>query len=200
MGLILFPPIGMAHHSDKAKWGAYFAMREAKGDHIEAAKYYKKWVPEEPVSKWKDFATRVYKAVKDGLGVAARAKPGPKPKITDELALTIGTVYTQRLVWEHGKCRHYRDMNEMRRRLRPRPPLSGCAPAAVPWLPASAADFSPSAATGMPAPPPAQGLMRCAWHHPRVPAKAREESGPGARLWARADQACIHSATEGSMA
>lgn len=132
LGLILSPPIGMAHHSDKAKWGAYFAMREAEGDHILAAKYYKKWVPEEPVSKWKDFATRVYKAVKSGLGAAPAAKPGPKPKITDELALRIGTVYTQRLVWEHGKCRHYRDMNEVRRRLRPRPPPSGCAPPAAP--------------------------------------------------------------------
>lgn len=190
----------MAHHSDKARWGAYFAMREAEGDHLKAAKYYKKWVPEEPVSKWKQFATSVYQAVKDGLGVAARFKPGPKPKITDELALMIGTVYTQRLVWEHGKRRHYRDMNEVRRRLRPRPPPSGCAPAAVPWLPASTADFPPSAAAGMLAPPPAQGLMCYAWHHPHVPARLREESGPGAGLWLCANKVCIRSTAEGSMA
>lgn len=120
----------MAHRSEKSRWGAYFAMKEAGGDHVAAKAIYSRWVPEEPVSKWKSFAPRVYKQVLDGAKSLARPlrlkAPGPKPFITDEIALKIGTVYSQRLVWEHGTPRHYTNMAEVR---------SGSCPAPVP-LPA----------------------------------------------------------------
>lgn len=81
-----------------------------------AKAYYKSWMPGEPVSKFKAFATRVWEKLKGGattLSAFGRGKkPGPKPYISDELAIKIGTVYSQRLHWEHGEARHYRNMEE----------------------------------------------------------------------------------------
>ena len=92
-------------------------MKQAGGEHKVAKAYYKSWVPEEPVSKFKEFATRVWEKLKGGaktLSAFGRGKkPGPKPRISDELAIKIGTVYSQRLHWEHGESRHYHNIAEV---------------------------------------------------------------------------------------
>lgn len=108
----------MAHHSEKSHWAAHFAMRQAQGDTRAAKRLYKEWVPEEPVSKWAKFATEASTKLATpikSLSEVPHGKPGPKPIITDSLARKISTVYTQRLVWEHGLSRHYRNMAEVRR-------------------------------------------------------------------------------------
>lgn len=110
----------MALKSEMAEHAAYFAMIEANQDHKAAQQLYDKWVPNEPVSKWKAFAQRCYKKFSRPDTGRVLKKGGRKPHVGMELALRIGTVYAQRLVWEHGKSRHFRDMDEVRSR-RPRP-------------------------------------------------------------------------------
>lgn len=116
----------MAHKSERAKWGAYFAMKQADGDTKVAKTYYVRWLPEEPVEKWKTFATRWWAELKDGTKSLAKVKylvkPGPKPRLPDGLAIKIGTVYSQRRHWEHGKPRHYRNMAEVSLPPSPNPP------------------------------------------------------------------------------
>ncbi len=46
-------------------------------------------------------------------------QPRKKPKVGRDLAIKIGTVYTQRLLQEHGIARHYHDMDEVRCDLKP---------------------------------------------------------------------------------
>ena len=114
---IFFPPLApihMAHKSLKAQYGAYFAMTEKNGNHLAAKELYDKWVPEEPVSRWKSFALACHERFSVAMGSVGGAKRGRHHKIPGELAHKIGTVYSQRMVWEHGVSRHYRDMDEVR--------------------------------------------------------------------------------------
>lgn len=117
-------------------------MKEAKEDFTMAKRLYSQWVPEEPISKFRKLAESVIKKIgpniKSWSEVPHGEKPGPDPFVTDEVAIKIGTVYAQRLVWEHGEPRHYRDMHEVRN-----PPCLAPAPY---W----------TCNTGSPCPPPSR--------------------------------------------
>jgi hypothetical protein len=127
----------MAHHSEKSHWAAYVAMTETNGDTRAAKRKNEGWVPEEPISKWSKFAqgahTQLAPPVKSISEISHGSKPGPVPHIADSLAYKIATVYTQCLVWQHGRSRHYRSMAEVRQHrnlsaaARPRPaPSAPC--------------------------------------------------------------------------
>lgn len=103
-----------AHKSLKAEYAAYFAMKETNGDYKAAEVLYNNWVPEEPVSKWRPFAKKKWEKYRRPETELSRNLGGREPRVSRELALKIGTVYAQRLVWEHGQSRHYHDMEEVR--------------------------------------------------------------------------------------
>lgn len=121
--------IAMAHKSEMAEHAAYFAMKETNKDIKAAHQLYDKWMPEEPVSKWKPFAERCWERFSRPDTLLSRKLGGRPPLVSRELALKIGTVYAQRLVWEHGKARHYRNMDEVRSmQLLPAAPAAGTQP------------------------------------------------------------------------
>lgn len=107
----------MAHKSVKCKMGAYFALKEADGDFMKAQRIYNKWLPADPVSKWRQFARRCETMFDDPANcpkLATRGVGGRKPRLSDKMVLKIGTVYTQTWVWSKGEKRHYRDLHEVR--------------------------------------------------------------------------------------
>ena len=103
----------MAHKSVMAEHACYFPMTETEQNTRAARELYGKLMPNEPVSKWKAFAERACKKFSRPASLLSHNQGGEKPRVSREVALKIGTVYTQRLVWEHGEPRHYRDMNKV---------------------------------------------------------------------------------------
>ena len=192
-------PLG--HHSKPAHWAAYLAMKQAGGDHNEAKWVYGLLMPEEPVARWKEFANRCWQKLDPDQRARGAVLPGPKPLIPDELALKIGTVYAQRLVWEHGKYRPYRDMDEVSCKLLPVRPPAPSAPAVKPWLPPSRPlACPPNPATGVPAAPCAEGPLQSTWHQPRVPAVPCKEGGRRLPMGAGPHQAAVQGARAGGAA
>lgn len=100
-------------HSAAAHWAAWLAMKHAEGDAHEAKAVYDMLMPEEPIGKWKAVAERCWSKVDPDQRALGDTPVGRHPKIPDELALKIGHVYAQRLVWEHGKSRPFHSMAEV---------------------------------------------------------------------------------------
>lgn len=132
--------------SPMACWAAKICMELFEGDTRQAKKKYVELMPKESVSGWAAFARRCY----ESPDPAARVPTGRHPKISDELALKIGMVYTQRQLWSHGRSRPYASMAEVSSKVGlgvTRPP--------VPHLPAPSPPISSNAlaAAGVPAAP-----------------------------------------------
>lgn len=169
-------------------------MKQANGDHKVAKAYYAKWVPEEPVGKWEAFAQHWWAALRGGAKSLAQLvkpnKPGPKPRLSDELAIKIGTVYAQRLHWEHGQPRHYKDMEEVS--LQPRPthrPRSQAATPRRPTRPLANHATLCCVASGLSPPPCAEGTLLTAWHEPCLHREEGEGRGPRLQVWEGAHKA-----------
>lgn len=171
-------------------------MKQANGDHKVAKAYYVSWVPEEPVEKWTVFAARWWAALKGGARSLAKVikpkKPGPKPRLSDELAIKIGTVYSQRLHWEHGQSRHYKDMEEVNLQPRPTPlpPQPGW-DTRHPTPPLANNATLSCVASGLPPPPCAEGTLLAAWHEPCLHREEGEGRGPRLQVWGGAHQAGV---------
>ncbi len=105
--------VAMSPKSEKAHYAAYFAMKHPNCNTRLAKKLNDKWMPGELVAKWADFANACYNHIVKPAARKVLVRPGPKPRVSKELAIKIGTVYTQRMLWEHGVSRHNHDMHEV---------------------------------------------------------------------------------------